>query len=67
MQSSGKLVEHGAHATLTFRRLYQHAPEHVWSAIATPDGLAAWLMCTDARIDGRAGGTIEMEIGRAHV
>lgn len=63
MQPKGKLVDGERDATLTFRRTYRHAIEHVWEAISTPEGLAAWLMCTEARIDGRAGGSIEMISG----
>lgn len=59
----GQLVLDGDTATLTFRRILQHAPELVWEAIATPKGLREWLMCSEARIDGRAGGTIEMVSG----
>lgn len=65
MQPRGTIVDDGEHATLTFRRVYPHAPEHVWDAIATPEGLAGWLMCTHARIDGRAGGVIELVSGPA--
>jgi hypothetical protein len=61
MPRRGALVEDGEHATLTFRRVYRHAPEHVWDAIATPEGLREWLLCTHAVIDGRAGGRIELE------
>jgi uncharacterized protein YndB with AHSA1/START domain len=63
LRPKGELVDRGEHATLTFRRTYRHAPEHVWSAIATPEGLAGWLMCTHARIEGRVGGAIEMVSG----
>jgi uncharacterized protein YndB with AHSA1/START domain len=63
MQRDGTLVEDGAHATLTFRRLYHHRPEHVWEAIATPGGLRGWLLCTEAVIEGRTGGRIEMVSG----
>jgi uncharacterized protein YndB with AHSA1/START domain len=55
--------EDGEHATLTFRRVYRHAIERVWDAIATPDGVREWLMCTDVAIEGRAGGRIEMVSG----
>lgn len=58
--------EDGEHATLTFRRTYRHAPERVWDAIATAEGLRGWLMCTHAVIDGRAGGRIETLSGPAH-
>jgi len=59
----GGLVVDGDTATLTFRRILHHSPQRVWEAIATPDGLKEWLMCTEARIDGRTGGTIEMVSG----
>ena len=65
MRSEGALLEEDGHATLTFRRLYRHAPEHVWDAIATPEGLRGWLMCTHAQLDGRVGGRIEMVSGPA--
>ena len=64
-QTKGTLVEDGAFATLTFVRTYPHAPEHVWDAIATPEGLGAWLMCTHALIEGRVGGRIEFVSGPA--
>ena len=66
-QPRGILVqdEDGEHATLTFRRTYGHAPERVWDAIATAEGLRGWLMCTQASIDGRAGGRIETVSGPA--
>ena len=63
MRRDGTLLEEGEHATLTFRRLYRHRPEQVWDAIATPDGLRGWLMCTHAVIEGRVGGRIEMISG----
>lgn len=63
MQSRGRLVESGEYATLTFRRSYRHAPWHVWDAIATPEGLRAWLMCSYALIEGRVGGRIELVSG----
>jgi uncharacterized protein YndB with AHSA1/START domain len=65
MQRRGTLVEDGEYATLVFRRLYHHRPEHVWDAIATPEGLRAWLMCTHAVIEGRVGGRIELISGPA--
>jgi uncharacterized protein YndB with AHSA1/START domain len=65
MQPRGTLVEDGADATLTFHRVYRHAAERVWDAIATPEGLRAWLMCTHAVIEGRAGGRIELVSGPA--
>ena len=63
MQRKGTLIEDGEHATITFHRQYPHKPEHVWDAIATPEGLRGWLLCTHAVIDGRVGGRIEMVSG----
>lgn len=65
MRPRGTVVDDGEHATLTFHREYPHRPEHVWAAISTPEGLAGWLLCTVARIDGRVGGTIELVSGPA--
>lgn len=63
MKGAMKIV--GETATLTFVRTLRHACEHVWDAIATPDGLRAWLIAEDVRIDARTGGTIEMISGPA--
>jgi uncharacterized protein YndB with AHSA1/START domain len=63
MQPNGTLLEEGDYATLTFRRVYRHRPEEVWEAIATPEGLREWLMCTHAVIEGRAGGRIDLVSG----
>lgn len=63
MQRKGTLVEDGEYATLTFQRVYRHAPEHVWDAIAMPEGLREWLMCTHAVIEGHVGGRIELVSG----
>lgn len=62
-QDKGTFVEDGEFATLIFRRVYRHSPARVWDAIATPDGLRGWLMCTHAVIEGRVGGRIEMISG----
>jgi uncharacterized protein YndB with AHSA1/START domain len=59
----GRATIEGDSATLKFERLLPHSPEHVWEAIATPDGLKEWLMCVEARIDGVEGGTIELVSG----
>jgi uncharacterized protein YndB with AHSA1/START domain len=59
----GRLLDEGEYATLTFERVYAHRPEHVWDAIATPEGLRAWLMCAHALIEGRVGGKIELISG----
>jgi uncharacterized protein YndB with AHSA1/START domain len=63
MQPRGRLVDGGDDATLTFRRSYRHPPEQVWDAIATPEGLGGWLMCTHAVIEGRVGGRFELVSG----
>lgn len=63
-RSKGIQVIDGDHATLTFRRTYRHAAEHVWDAIATPEGLRAWLTCTHAKIEPRTGGHIELVSGQ---
>ncbi|HWJ36728.1 MAG TPA: SRPBCC domain-containing protein [Steroidobacteraceae bacterium] len=63
MQRRGTLVEDGEYAILTFRRMYRHSLVHVWEAIATPEGLRAWLMCNHAVIDGRVGGRVELVSG----
>ena len=63
MQRRGTLVEDGDYATLVFERVYRHTPEHVWDAIATPEGLREWLLCTYAVIEGRVGGRIELVSG----
>jgi len=59
----GVLSDDGEYATLTFRRVYRHAARHVWDAIATPEGLRQWLMCTHAAIEGRVGGQIDLVSG----
>lgn len=59
----GRAVIEGETATLEFERLLRHSPERVWEAISTPEGLADWLLCSEARIDGRVGGTIELVSG----
>lgn len=65
MPRRGTLSKDGDYATLTFERLYRHPPEHVWNAIATPEGLREWLMCTHAVIEGHVGGQIELVSGLA--
>jgi uncharacterized protein YndB with AHSA1/START domain len=48
----GRLIIDGDTATLIFKRTLAHAPELVWQAIITPEGLREWLICTSAKIDG---------------
>jgi uncharacterized protein YndB with AHSA1/START domain len=59
----GKLAAAAGIVTLVFERHLPHTPEHVWDAIATPEGLREWLLCTQAKIDGRVGGRIELVSG----
>jgi uncharacterized protein YndB with AHSA1/START domain len=57
------LVPDGDHATLTFRRTYPHRISDVWEAISTPEGLRGWLMVTEATIEPRVGGRVDMKSG----
>ncbi|HEV7165710.1 MAG TPA: SRPBCC family protein [Gammaproteobacteria bacterium] len=61
----GRVGIEGQYASIVFKRLLRHAPELVWEAITDPEELKGWLMCSSARIDGRAGGSIEMISGPA--
>lgn len=61
----GTLAIEDEMATITFHRVLRHTPEHVWEAIATPEGLKEWLLCTHAVIEGKTGGSIEMVSGPA--
>lgn len=53
------------YATLTFLRAYRHAPEHVWDAISTPEGLREWLLCSHVELEPRVGGRIALVSGPA--
>jgi uncharacterized protein YndB with AHSA1/START domain len=61
----GRVELDGDYATLTFHRVFRHPPALVWDAIATPDGLREWLLCSHARIEPRHGGRIELVSGPA--
>jgi uncharacterized protein YndB with AHSA1/START domain len=61
----GKVIIEGDQATIIFERLLRHSAERVWDAITNPSELKEWLMCSSAKIDGRAGGRIEMVSGPA--
>lgn len=63
MPPRGHITVDGEHATLVFHRSYGHAPERVWDAISTAEGLRGWLLCTHALIEGRVGGRIELVSG----
>ncbi|HTB59549.1 MAG TPA: SRPBCC domain-containing protein [Polyangia bacterium] len=64
MRRNGRLADDGSDgATLTFERSYRHTPRQVWDAIATPEGLRGWLMCTEAVIEGHVGGRFDLISG----
>jgi len=58
----GEVTVEGATARLVFRRHYHHPPERVWSAITEPEQLRSWML-TEARIDGRPGGSVDLVTG----
>jgi uncharacterized protein YndB with AHSA1/START domain len=60
-----EVIADGAYATLVFERLLKHRPEHVWDALSTPEGLREWMLCTEAHIEGREGGRMELVSGPA--
>ncbi|MFT3837767.1 MAG: SRPBCC domain-containing protein [Myxococcaceae bacterium] len=59
----GTATTEGGTVTLRFERLLRHSPEHVWEALTTFEGVKDWLMCVEATIEPRAGGTIELVSG----
>jgi uncharacterized protein YndB with AHSA1/START domain len=65
---TGSVVIEGERATLIFRRRVFHPPEAVWKALTDPAELSSWYM-SDAVIDGRQGGSVDLHAGpsRLHV
>ncbi len=61
---AGKIEFDGDHASLVFERTLHHPPEAVWAALTDPAEMQRWFMTT-ARIDGRAGGSVDMVSGPA--
>ncbi len=61
----GQVTIEGDHATIVFKRMLRHKPQNIWNAITRPEELKEWLFCTSAKIDGRAGGFMEMVSGPA--
>jgi uncharacterized protein YndB with AHSA1/START domain len=55
----GTLTFEDSETVITFERSYAVPPERVWRAIATKDGLAAWL--ADGDFEGRLGGQVRFE------
>jgi len=45
---------------ITFMRSLNAAPERVWEALTTEDGITSWL-AVSAKVDGRHGGAIALE------
>jgi uncharacterized protein YndB with AHSA1/START domain len=62
----GELDERGDYATLVFRRFLSHPPEKVWKAITDPAALRQWFL-TEAKVDGRPGGTVDLVTTSAQV
>ncbi len=59
---TGTVSIEGEHATIAFERRYGHPIELVWDALTNPEHLARWYM-TKARLDARAGGSIDYVSG----
>ena len=57
---NGFISVDGNRATLSFKRRLQHSVETVWAAITDPKQRAEWFGIT--KIDGRAGGAIEIVV-----
>jgi uncharacterized protein YndB with AHSA1/START domain len=58
----GTVTISGDSATLTFERRLRHPIDDVWAALTEEEHLARWFMAK-ARIDARAGGTIDFLLG----
>lgn len=62
-----RVVPHpGGLATLVLKRFVNYSPEIVWKAITDPDEIRQWFL-TEAQVDGRVGGRVEMTTGRFRV
>ena len=53
----GTLAFEGSDTVITFTRSYAAAPDKVWDAIATQDGLAGWL--ATGTFESRLGGQVD--------
>ncbi len=60
----GTLTFEGEYATITFERSIRHPVHFVWEALTESEHLARWYM-TKARLDARAGGSIDYWSGPA--
>lgn len=65
---TGAVTYEGDTATITFERRIRHPVEAVWAALTEPGQLARWYL-TEARIEGRPGGSLDYVSGpnRLHV
>ncbi|WP_312780743.1 SRPBCC family protein [Brevundimonas sp.] len=54
----GRATEIDGGYEIRFERRLRHAPERVWAALTTPQGLACWL--AEAVIDPRPGGRMDL-------
>ena len=65
---TGTVTVEGDRATITFERRIRHPVAEVWAALTEPDHLARWYL-TEARLEARAGGSLEYVSGpnRLHV
>jgi uncharacterized protein YndB with AHSA1/START domain len=54
----GTLAFEGSDTVITFTRTYSAAPEAVWGAIATQEGLAGWLAA--GTFESRLGGEVDL-------
>lgn len=50
---------------LRFERRLRHAPERVWAALTTPEGLKCWL--AEAKIEGKDGGRMDLRFTQPEV
>lgn len=62
----GEAAETAGTSTLTFERFLRHPPETVWKALTDPAQIREWFL-TEARIEGRVGGTIDLTTGPTRV
>jgi len=57
---TGSLTKEDDVNVITFRRSLNAPPKRVWEALTTDEGITSWL-AVSAKVDGRAGGTVEIE------
>jgi uncharacterized protein YndB with AHSA1/START domain len=58
----GKVETEGGEVCILFERRFNHTPERIWLALTDADELRQWFMA-DAKIEGKAGGKVEMVTG----